>query len=433
MKNRNIQKEIRRLFQAMPGKSLPEADKKKFIARLFEVKAGHTDDSLDRLPGMDLKIPVATLTSLLILIGSWYLLKPQYPIVSGVQGTVKIYRSARNEWVFADRAKMKLYKNDLLKTFKDGQADLLMPGVYHARIKNDSEFRLKHAANRISSRGIQYDLEKGKVFAYYEKAVNKKEFVINTEEAVVSVVGTEFMVKALPDINSTWVGVREGVVSVSSRHLKDITGVKDISVMVNPGEKTFVKTGQKPARPTRLMEDELMELEELYRIGTKPQVALLISTGRTRVRELLSLALLYVSADSKDILSDKIEMIESKFRKAVKSRTKEECLNNIEQFEDLINNHPDPKYDVQFLLFIGAYYEYLKIHGKAIEAFNRVVNEHPDSNLVSIAQCAIGLIYEEKLDDPEKAISAYKQVLDSYPKSPEADEAVAGLRRLASQ
>ena len=53
------------------------------------------------------------------------------------------------------------------------------------------------------------------------------------------------------------------------------------------------------------------------------------------------------------------------------------------------------------------------------------------AHLASLAQCAIGIIYEEKLKDNKKAGTAYRKVISDYPKSPEIEEAQAGLIRLS--
>jgi len=302
------------------------------------------------------------------------------------------------------------------------------------RLASDSEIKLARSAPKISGQGARYDLAKGKVYAYYDKLRNsKREFNIQTEEADISVLGTDFMVTSMPAINKTWVGVLDGIVNVTALRLNNLAAPIGQSVQVAPGEKTSVKLGNAPARPQRLMEEELLDMEELYRIGTKPQVALLISTGTGRTRELLSTAHLYISADRRGALSDQIRKINEQFGKAVKEGSKAAYLNNIRQFEEIVDKHPDPKYDVQFLLFVGAYYKHLEEYDKAIEILQRVVDNYRRSSLASIAQCAIGIIYEEKLQDTKKAEAAFRKVISDYPNSPEVDEAVSGLHRLSSE
>ena len=102
--------------------------------------------------------------------------------------------------------------------------------------------------------------------------------------------------------------------------------------------------------------------------------------------------------------------------------------------EEVVEKHPNPKYDVQFLLYIGAYYEYLSYHEEAIATFEKVLKKYPDSPLASIAQCAIGVIYEEGLKDAERANAAYEQTLQKYPNSLEAIwvEERLGLKKVSN-
>jgi TolA-binding protein len=302
------------------------------------------------------------------------------------------------------------------------------------RLKSDSEIRLARVSARALPGGTQYELSKGKAFTYYRKHKGvKKTFAVETPEATATVLGTDFMVTVMPEMNRTYVGVLDGVVRVTGRQLLRPERLEARSVFVEAGEKTTVRLGQLPTEPKRLMEDELMEMEELYGLGTKPQVALLISTGKGRVRELLSVTPLYINTEKPARISKEIEAIAKTFNQAIKAGAKDKIKDNIRQFEDIVKSYPNPKYDVQFLLFIGAYYEYINEHGKAIETFQRVVDKYPKSTLASIAQCAIGIIYEEKLNDLEKAKNAYQAVLSNYPKSAEVQEAQEGLKRIAAQ
>lgn len=420
-----IQEKIKKILADPPQYTFSQERRREFIARFYKVpeeRRNLSDYFAMAARNVPLYARVAVMASVLLFCAN-YLFSPVYPVVSGVRGTVKIYHAARNEWAFAPEGRARLAKNDVLKTFGDGQADVAVPGVYHVRLKSDSELRLARAPSRLAAGRIGYELDKGKVFTYYRKKEGAgREFDIKTPQAVATAVGTDFMVEAMPALNTTWVGVLDGAVRV--------TGM-EAAVMVAPGEKTTVFAGKAPARPTRLMESEMLELEELYRIGTKPQVALLISMGATRTRELLQIAPLYISSERPGVLPDKIERAARTFSQAIKEGAKEKYVENIGQFEELVNKYPNPKYDVQFLLFIAAYYEYLDEHAKAIGVFQRVIDSYPKSNLASIAQCAIGVIYEEKIKDLERARKAYEKVLSHYPKSTEVEEAGAGLGRIA--
>jgi len=383
-------------------------------------------DVISAKPALSFAIAAACIF-IVILFGIRKTLTPEYPAICNISGTVKVYCSASNEWKFIDSKNVRLMKSDILKTFQDGSVDIVLKGKYHLRLAKNTELRLDEAPSRILKSTISFGLDRGKVFAYYKKIDgNRKEFTIETKEAKIAVLGTDFMVSAMPTSSRTWVGVLDGIVRVSSVHMERMEGA---TVHVEPGQKTMVLKGKIPVKPKRLMENELLELEELYRVGTKPQVALLISTGKSRTRELLSLTPLFISADADEILPKKIEEIAEDFNEAIKKGTKVSYIENLRLFEDLLKQHPNPKYDVQFLLFIGAYYKHISEYDSSIRTFQRVLDHYPRSYLSSVALCAMGIIYEEYLNNKKLANAAYRKLVTDYPASAEYDEAVNGLRR----
>jgi len=74
-----------------------------------------------------------------------------------------------------------------------------------------------------------------------------------------------------------------------------------------------------------------------YDFDRKPQVALLISTGKLRTRELLSITPLYTYSDKPGVLPEKMADIISSFNKAVKEGSKQLFMENIKQLEELID------------------------------------------------------------------------------------------------
>ena len=425
-----IEEEIKKRFGNPPKYKISDAKRKEFVARLY--KTSEERKHIVELPiiakALSFQGVSVMVATVLLVAGFNYFFMPIYPAVSDIKGTVKIYRASKNEWIFPDKSNMRLAENDILKTFSDGQADLVVPNLYHIRLKNNSEIKLASAISRTVPRNISYVLNQGKVFTHYNKYRRMgKELVIETPQAVASALGTDFMVASTPIIDRTMVGVLDGTVRVSTLGLaKEDMG----PVLVRAGERTTVKKGLLPSKPARLMEDDLLEMEELYNIGTRPQVALMISTGPTRTRELLSAMHLYISSDKPGILAEKFEPIARRINQAIKEKSKEKHIESITSLEEIVNNYPNPKYDIQFLLFIGAYYDYIGEDQKAIATMERVVRDYSRSPLASIAQCAIGIIYEEELKDLTKAKDAYKKVISDYPNSPEAEEASAGLNRL---
>jgi tetratricopeptide (TPR) repeat protein len=425
-----IQEKIDGLLKNPPGYELSGARRTELISRVYNVseERKHIVEFVPVKRALFLRGAACVLSLILLAVGLNYLFSPLYPTVANVRGTVKICRSSGNVWIFAGNKNIRLGKNDILKTFGDGQADLIIPRLYHMRLKNNSEVKLARAPSRALSGDIGYVLAQGKIFTHYSKRRKAgREFGIKTPQADVTALGTAFMVELMPVMNSTTVGVLDGAVKVGSLNVPE-EAVN--TVLVRAGERTVVRQGAAPSKPARLMENELLEMEELYNIGARPQVALLISTGPTRTRELLSLVPLYISSERPGILPEKIERLAKKYSRAIREDSVTKHMESIKGFEDIVNSYPNPKYDVQFLLFIGAYYNYVDEGEKAIATFERIIRDYPKSALASIAQCAIGIIYEEKLKDSDKARDAYQKILSDYPNSPEAEEASAGLVRL---
>jgi len=427
-----IEGRVKKVLGTHPDYKLSDAKTKKFISWLFNA-AEEKKTIVEFSPVIRVSIFSGTAAGVLVMaiVMFNFFFSPIYPVVTNIQGTVKIYRASQNEWIFAENTKIKLGKNDILKTFADGRADIIIPNLYHIRLKSDSEIKLARSISRAIPGDIGYVLSKGKIFTHYNKMRTiGKELGIETPQAVATALGTDFMVASTPMMNQTTVGVLDGIVKVNSALKAGMQAAVSKEVFVRAGERTIISQGADPAAPTRLMESELLEMEELYNIGTRPQVALLISTGPTRTRELLSLTPLFISSEKSEILTEKFEPIAREINQAIKEGSKEKHIESIERLEELLRNYPNPKYDVQFLLFIGSYYEYIGEYQKAIATFEKIVSKYPNSSLASIAQCATGIIYEERLKSFDSAKAAYQKVISNYPQSPEVEEASAGLNRL---
>jgi len=464
--------EIKDILKKLKGVNISEKGREKFVSKLekmperkkaFDLSQVRervyygSQEVLDRIQ-VSFARPVpafakVALVVLILVVGYSYAFLPQLPAVHDIKGTVKIFDASKNEWMLA-RENQKLAKGDIIKTFKDGAVDLSRGDDYSMRLKRDSEIKIDQLTSRFGSKPASFELAKGKTFAYcnpkkkdihserYMKRLKKtlstmkedyemQQLQIRTEEAVASVVGTDFMLEVVPQLGKTWVGVLDGIVKVRSVKVPEGTPADKATVYLESRFKTEVYEGEAPKQPKMMIEDEWLELEELYSIGRKPQVALLLSAGSTRTRELLAMAPLYIADKKPSVLPDKLKEIATICNQAVKEASPEKHVEAIKQFEKLLEQYPNPQYEGQFLLFIGSYYEYLNDHKKAIQTFSKVLDKYPKSPLASIAQCAIGIIYEEKLQNAEKAKEAYKSVLENYPVSPEAEEAEAGLKRLS--
>jgi len=378
-------------------------------------------------------IMAATVTLVLILVSlSLYLFLPQSPVVHDIKGIVKIYDANKNIWAFA-KDNQKVGVHNIIKTFDDGSVDISLKGIYSMRLRKGSEVLITRLNSRFGQRKINFYLEKGKVLAYYAggKTKKKRNFSVETNELIASALGTDFMVRSLPKVEKSWVGVLEGIVKVTSKEV--LQGLsEEATVYVESSYKTEVEKGRKPLKPVRMVKDEWLDLTELYAIGTKPQIALLISSGSSRTRELLSMATIYVSDEKPSVLPGILRDTVEIFNQAVLEGSLDKHKETIKRFESIVRKHPNPKYDVQFLLFIAAYYFNIGKYDEALQTFQEIIDRYPKARLTSIAQCAIGIINEEATKNYTLAAQAYRDILTNYPSSPEAKEALAGLFRIES-
>jgi TolA-binding protein len=75
----------------------------------------------------------------------------------------------------------------------------------------------------------------------------------------------------------------------------------------------------------------------------------------------------------------------------------------------------------------------LKDYQAALEGYNKVLNDFPDSDLAPKAAYAIAFIYDTYLEDTEKAREAYELLLSRYPASQQAGFASSALAEIQGQ
>jgi tol-pal system protein YbgF len=99
------------------------------------------------------------------------------------------------------------------------------------------------------------------------------------------------------------------------------------------------------------------------------------------------------------------------------------------RFSEFLQRHPDSKLAGNAQYWLGECYYGAKDYGQAIAAFDRVHRFYPDNAKVPAALLKKGFAYVE-LNDRARASSALKQVVEAYPRSPEATKAKEKLAQL---
>ena len=153
---------------------------------------------------------------------------------------------------------------------------------------------------------------------------------------------------------------------------------------------------------------------------SKPQVILLIKNTPDRVEQLLLPCPIYIKDEPPRKLPYDVEEAVIKINDAIKTGDSARHLEGLGILQRMVDKDPHAAYNPQLLLYIASYYEYLSKHDQAIKIFSKVVDRYPESQYASLAQCATGIICEDKLNDRGRGEDAYRVVLERYPDSLEA-------------
>ena len=299
--------------------------------------------------------------------------------------------------------------------------DIVLKDRYAVRLKSNGRLKIASLTPRLWHGTADFKLAEGNVLVSVEKGFKGFKFVIDTGAGRATALGTKFSV-AVADGKTyrTSVAVAEGKVRVTGGYRPDRMRIAKNTVVVGAGQKTVMSIGQAPLPPERLMQEEWTKLEELYQIGKKPQVVLLLKNTPDRVMQLLKPCPLYVSDEKPRDIPMVFDDAVRKIEEALKTGDSSKHMEAIRLLEDVVNKHPNPKYCPQLLLYIGSYYRYIGDYSSAIRSFERVVKQYSDSRFASLAQAAIGVIYEENISDTNKARETFRKVLKHYPNTLEA-------------
>ncbi len=100
---------------------------------------------------------------------------------------------------------------------------------------------------------------------------------------------------------------------------------------------------------------------------------------------------------------------------------KEQWLQLIHKFENLLRNPPSPSNPPYALFRMGQLYRKLfhttnqPVHiNRSLRAFRHLIRTYPQTTLKDDSQLIIGEIFEEEKNDPATALLEYKKVLDMY-------------------
>lgn len=200
---------------------------------------------------------LAVLILITILIGSLSCLSLAAPVgvAESVQGRVMLQRGATTTLLQSGQA---LQEGDRLSSAGESEAVLAL-GTHRLRLGPDASLLIVRA-NEIGQHYTIF-LWLGRIWLFVLKQAKAVDFRVETPSALAGVRGTLFSVRVETD-GGTWVGVAEGIVSVSTP-----AGTGEVTLAAGYGTK--VAPGGKPERPKKLKRGEVggSDLKEKHNNG----------------------------------------------------------------------------------------------------------------------------------------------------------------------
>ncbi|MBN1794289.1 MAG: FecR domain-containing protein [Candidatus Omnitrophica bacterium] len=382
--------------------------------------------SLDQMRWGIIAVPrpvkVAVSTGIIILLFALsYLPGGDLPLLISFQGVAEVYGAEENRWEPAI-AGIQLSSGTKIKTGPYSFVDIDQDNLYRMRAKENTIIVAKQLIRHRRKGETCIQIEQGKLLVKTDKKFKGSQITIETPSATAVVRGTGFCVDVQPITGETWLGVSNGEVEIKNHAYEKI-------VLVKAPQKTIVKPDQKPQDPLVMTDGEWERLQEIHDIG-RILVSLILSNKGDRVRELFGPVHFYVHGRYPEPVQKLATQALALSSRAKRENSRKKHLKSISLLNNIVEQFPDERNDPQILLFIAAYFEKLAMHKEAIESLDRLIQMYPTSKWASLAQCAIGIIQEEKLGNPQEAIAAYQKILSHYPSTLEVGEATAGLRRL---
>ena len=341
------------------------------------------------------------------------------PFVEFSAGNVRIYRQSVNAWVVS-KPNLRLKQGDKIR-LKDGAViNIASKSRFRARIKDDSMIVISRLRSGLNNMDVDFSVSHGKLLVNTAEGFRGSGMRIYTPSCDAEVVGTAFAVDVSE--NSTWLGVLEGTVKlVSKPHPLKADMQNPVETFVLAGQKAYTRQYTQTTAPELLSIREWQSMLELYQLVEDPQIMLLIGTGVDRVDDLLGRpALVYIPDSIKRIIPKRL--LESIYEAAKSAETggPEAISENARGLLSLLSQYPDPRYEIEILMFIASHFHYAKDYISALRVLDGVAIKYPDSEMASLAFSGMASIYQNDLRDTRKSNKIYLDLIKSYPNSAEA-------------
>lgn len=161
--------------------------------------------------------------------------------------------------------------------------------------------------------------------------------------------------------------------------------------------------------------------------GMQPEV---MTDARNRIADCYFITTNYpmaVSYYDKVIDYDNLDADYAMYQKGFSLGLMNDQKNKVEVLTSLILKYPSSSLVPNAIFERGRAYLVMEDYKKGEADFNTVISDHPSSSFVPVAMVQLGLLYYN-LGENEKAISQFKKVIENFKSTPEARNAITGLR-----
>jgi TolA-binding protein len=101
-----------------------------------------------------------------------------------------------------------------------------------------------------------------------------------------------------------------------------------------------------------------------------------------------------------------------------------------EVLEEFTQRFPDHEHTPEALINLGIAYQGLKEYDKAVDAYQRLIANHPNTPEAYKGMFMLGFLYSDELNDPEQAKAVLSDFIETYPDSELVESAVVLLQNV---
>lgn len=145
---------------------------------------------------------------------------------------------------------------------------------------------------------------------------------------------------------------------------------------------------------------------------------------------LVSLLIFGCTSEQANLESNIAQQEEALFSDENKMVDRQKANDLIDSYIDYANSFPESTNSPEYLFKAGDIAMNLNVPQKAIEVFNRIINDYPDYEKAPQCLFLKAYVYENNLGNLEEAKKIYEEFLQKYPDDDFADDAQVSIKNL---